>query len=350
MQSDSAVRPAAEHLLAGGSKSFFAASRALPVSAREPAATLYAYCRLADDAVDTAGGDPADAVAELTRRLDDIYAGRPGPDGFDRAFADVADRFGIPKTLPAALIEGFAWDAGGRRYATLSDVRAYGARVAGAVGAMMALVLGNRDHDSLARATDLGVAMQLTNIARDVGEDARNGRLYLPTQWLEDGGLDVEAFLAAPRFAPPIADAVTRLLAEADRLYLRADAGIDALPLRVRPGIYSARRLYAGIGELLVEAGVDPVSNRTVVPQARKRRLVTRAMLSSVRSVVVPRDASAWPPLPETAYLVEAAADPRAAMTASPAWWRFGPRMGATLEIFETLERRDRLTRAAPGR
>ena len=86
----------------------------------------------------------------------------------------------LPRAIPEALLEGFAWDAAHRRYETLSAVRAYGARVAGSVGAMMCLIMGATSRDALSRACDLGLAMQLTNIARDVGEDARAGRLYLP--------------------------------------------------------------------------------------------------------------------------------------------------------------------------
>ena len=97
----------------------------------------------------------------------------------------------MPRILPDALLEGLAWDAMGRRYATLSDLRAYSARVASAVGAMMCVLMRVRDRDALARACDLGVAMQLTNIARDVGEDAREGRLYLPTDWLAGAGVDL---------------------------------------------------------------------------------------------------------------------------------------------------------------
>ena len=98
--------------------------------------------------------------------------------------------------MPDALFEGLQWDCEGRRYEDLEALHAYAARVAGAVGVMMALLMGVRDADALARACDLGVAMQLTNIARDVGEDARAGRLYLPLDWLREAGLDPAAFLA----------------------------------------------------------------------------------------------------------------------------------------------------------
>ena len=162
-----------------GSKSFYAASMLLPKRLRPDVYALYAFCRVADDAVDD-GGDGLVAVARLRERLERAYAGTPCDTPVDRAFADMVERRELPILLPLALIEGFEWDARGKTYHTLSDVRAYGVRVAGTVGAMMSVLMGVRSQDALARACDLGVAMQLTNIARDVGEDARNGRLYLP--------------------------------------------------------------------------------------------------------------------------------------------------------------------------
>ena len=202
-------------LLKGGSRTFHAASLVLPRKVAEPAMALYAFCRLADDAVDC-GHDRRAAVARLRQRLDQVYRGQPGAHPADRAFASVVQHFAIPRALPEALLEGLAWDAEGRRYQTLDDLVDYAARVAGSVGAMMTLVMGPRAPQVLARACDLGVAMQFTNIARDVGEDARAGRLYLPLQWLREAGIDPEAWLAAPRFTPDIAKIVQRLLDAAD--------------------------------------------------------------------------------------------------------------------------------------
>lgn len=135
-------------------------------------------CRLADDAVDVEGGSLA-AIAELRGLLDLAYSGRPLSRPIDRAFAETISRYGIPRELPEGLITGLEWDAVSRRYDTLEDLEAYAVRVAGTVGAMMALLMGTTSPELIARACDLGVAMQLTNIARDVGEDARMGRLYL---------------------------------------------------------------------------------------------------------------------------------------------------------------------------
>ena len=187
-----------------GSLSFHAASKLLPGKVRDPALALYAFCRIADDAVDE-GHDKAHAVLTLRDRLDLIYEGRPRNAAADRAFASVVEDFDMPRALPEALLEGLAWDAVGRRYDDLSGVLSYSARVAAAVGAMMCVLMRVRNADALARACDLGLAMQLTNIARDVGEDAREGRLFLPQDWLADEGVDPAAFLADPKPNPAIA-------------------------------------------------------------------------------------------------------------------------------------------------
>ena len=251
-------------LLRGGSRSFHAASLLLPRSVRDPATALYAFCRLADDAIDQDSGRLA-ALARLRERLARAYDGRPLPIPADRALAAVLARFAIPRELPEALLEGFAWDAAGRRYETLSDLTAYAVRVAGTVGAMMAMLMGVRAPQVVARACDLGVAMQFSNIARDVGEDAAAGRLYLPVQWLREAGIDPDAWLARPTFSPALGGVVQRLLAEAEALYARAGSGVRRLPLGCRPGIGAARLLYAEIGHEVLRRGGDSVGGRAVV-------------------------------------------------------------------------------------
>jgi 15-cis-phytoene synthase len=287
-------------MIRAGSKTFFTASLLLPARIRDASRQLYAFCRVADDLVDQAG--VADAVPQLMARLDRIYAGRPDNLPADRAFADVAGRFAIPRALPDALIEGFQWDAEGRVYETLSGVRAYAVRVAGTVGAMMAVIMGAREPEAVARATDLGIAMQLTNIARDVGEDARNGRLYMPRQWFAQAGLNAEDWLAAPAFTPEIGGFIARLLAEADAFYARAKDGIAMLPRACRPSIHAARILYAEIGRALEEKGLDSVAARAFVPKGRKLSLLPGAVAASFANP--PRNLA--PPCDEAAFLVEA--------------------------------------------
>ena len=295
-------------LMRGGSKSFFLASLALPQRVRAPASALYAFCRVADDAVDLSES-PAVALTRLRERLDAVYAGTPHPELADRALAAVVRDASLPRTLLEALLEGFAWDAEGRTYETLEDVHDYAARVAGTVGAMMALVMETRDATALARACELGVAMQLTNIARDVGEDARRGRLYLPRAWMREAGLDPDAWLAAPVFDSRIAGVVQRLLAEADRLYARGECGVISLPRACRPAIQTARLVYAEIGRALAAAGHDSVHTRTVVRTGRKLALLARGCGALLVAPGRPIDAgAASAPLPAVRFLVDAAA------------------------------------------
>lgn len=263
-------------MMQGGSKTFFAASRLLPPRIRYQAIALYAFCRVADDCVDHAA--PGDQpLEELGQRLDAIYAGTPLDHVEDHALSMVVAQVGLPRHLLLALIEGFAWDAQGRRYDALEDVLDYSARVAGSVGAMMCWIMGPRDAPTLARACELGLAMQLTNIARDVGEDARMGRLYLPRQWMKESGLDPEAWLRAPSFGPALSSVISRLLNEADRLYERARPGIAQLPPDCRAAIYSASLIYGEIGHQLRREGLNSVDHRTIVSASRKLTLLASA-------------------------------------------------------------------------
>ncbi|MGF1444572.1 MAG: phytoene/squalene synthase family protein [Pikeienuella sp.] len=332
-----------------GSHSFHAAGKFLPQRLRLPSHAIYAFCRLADDAVDETDLPLDDAVARLRVRLDRAYQGRPLDIAADRAFARTVEAFEMPRTLPEALIEGLAWDADGRRYATLSELNAYAARVAGAVGGMMAVLLGERSAEMLARACDLGVAMQLTNIARDVGEDARRGRVYLPLDWLEKAGIDPERLIAAPAPSPQLAAVLKALLAEADKLYIRAEAGIARLPKDCRPAIFAARFLYAEIGHEVARRGYDSITGRAVVSKARKRLIVLRALAAA--AAPLPR---AWalfkPALSETRYLVDAAAlsaEPEPRPSALAVANATAPSDGLA-GIFATLAMRDRLDRRAP--
>ena len=335
--------PDARALIRGGSRTFHAASLMLPRRIREPARELYAFCRLADDAVD--GGDDAGAaVAMLNARLDALYAGRPDP--ADARFAEVVERHAIPRALPAALIEGFAWDAQGRRYDTLHALHDYAARVAGAVGAMMALVMGTASREALARACDLGIAMQLSNVARDVGEDARRGRLYLPLDWMRAEGIDPEAFLRDPCHTPALARIVLRLLDDASRLYASARGGIAHLPADCRPGIGVASRLYEEIGREVARRGGNAIAGRAVVSPTRK----TWAAAGSLASVAVARRSSGVAVSPAARFLVDAAArDALPLRSAAQAAAHVTSRLAWTLDLFMELERREEARRAGSG-
>ncbi len=323
-----------------GSLSFHAASKLLPAQVRDPALALYAFCRLADDEVDLKR-DKVGSVLRLRDRLDRVYAGQPKNAPTDRAFAAVVEGFEMPRALPDALLEGLAWDAEERRYATLSGVKDYSARVASAVGAMMCVLMRVRDADALARACDLGVAMQLTNIARDVGEDAEEKRIYLPLEWLEDAEMTPEGFLSDPRPTKAVRGMVKRLVSEANRLYMRSEAGISVLPHGCRPGIYGARFIYAGIGGRLQAMGYDSLSARARTSKLQKIGWLGQSLLLSGASLVMPTAAVLYArPLPEVQFLVDAAAQgaPQAA------------RSDALMSVLSMLEERARTQRSDMSR
>jgi len=330
----------------GGSKSFFAASRLLPTRLRPPAIALYAFCRLADDAIDE-GDDPVLAMADLKSRLTAIYAGRPGAEDADRALTVVVHRYGIPSGLLEALLDGFLWDSQGRSYETLADVEAYGARVAGTVGAMMSIIMGASTDTAIARASELGVAMQLTNIARDIGDDARMGRLYIPRAWFREIGMDADAWLADPVFDARIAGFTQRLLLRADALYRRGEFGLAELPWDCRPAIQAARLVYAEIGKQLDREGLNSVNHRTVVSTARKLALIARATAVAVKAPALP--AVPLSPVPAIHYLVDIVSLERDPLVCAQPWTMpsrsFDERVEWMVDLFSRLEQREKINR-----
>jgi len=290
--------------LSTGSRSFWLASQLLPPALKNAASGLYAFCREADDLIDE-GDNPSAALVVLQHRLDCVYSTQVSDNPVDRVLSHIIQDHNIPRALLDALLEGFAWDNTGRRYQNLSEVYDYSARVAGSVGVMMALLMGIREAPTLARAADLGVAMQLTNIARDVGEDARNGRIYLPINALLAAGIDPDAFLECPEYTDALGSVIADLLLAAKTLYARADVGIQALPKSCRGGIYAARLLYAAIGDTLSGLQHNAVDQRAVVSASAKLRLLALA----TKTPALTSEALNAPPLDECRYLIQLSAD-----------------------------------------
>jgi phytoene synthase len=272
--------------IARGSKSFALASKLLDARTRDQTAVVYAFCRRADDAVDEVAPieQPA-AIVRLQGELSAIYRGA-APDPVLAAFNHIAWERSIPRHYPAELIAGMAMDAAGTRYHDLTTLHRYCFRVASTVGLMMCHVFGVRDDDALVPAAQLGIAMQLTNICRDVAEDWSRGRLYLPDDLLARhgaGGLAAELGRPLPRAARiPLAGAVRELLALADRHYRAADRGIPALPWRAAIAVRAARRIYAAIGDRIREAHCDVFAGRAIVPRNAKLKLAARAAAHAI--------------------------------------------------------------------
>jgi phytoene synthase len=232
--------------LAAGSKSFAMAARVLPPRCRDEAAVVYSWCRRADDAVDLAppAEQPA-ALARLRAELDGVYAGQAQDDLVLAAFQEVVARYRIPREYPAELLAGMEMDVLGQRYPDMHTLLCYCYRVASTVGLMMSHVMGVTHDGALRNAAHLGMAMQLTNICRDVLEDWGLGRLYVPAEVLADCGIeDLGDALGGPfpaRARAPMRQAVARLLREAERFYRSGDRGLLALPWRCAFGVRAAR-------------------------------------------------------------------------------------------------------------
>ena len=272
-----ACRANAPAVLARHGKSFHWAGRFLARRALQDAATLYAFCRLVDDAVDAAVTiDEARSAIEVIRAS---LQARKQAAGAVAEFRELADRHKIARQLPLALVDGVASDLDTVRVQSRRDLLRYCYRVAGTVGAMMCPLLDVKDARALPFAVDLGIATQLTNIARDVLEDARRDRLYLPAQELKSV-VTCEGLVRGAEVERAAATAVVLdLLNLAETYYQSADRGLRYIPVKNRLAVLVAGRIYRAIGLKIMKAPSRIWHGRTVVPRTVKVRRTVGAIM-----------------------------------------------------------------------
>ncbi len=273
-----------------GSKSFAAAARLFARDTRHDAYMLYAWCRHCDDVIDgqefgyrNAPGTPQGCehrLAELREKTLAALAGEADEPVF-RALGHVTAKHHVPARHPLELLDGFAMDVEARQYQTIEDTLDYCYHVAGVVGVMMAMIMDARDRPTLLRACDLGLGFQLTNIARDVIEDARDGRVYLPADWLAQEGVRLDQ-VADPAHRAGVARVVARLLDLADDYYASARQGIADLPLRSAWTIASASRIYRAIGRDVHARGARAWDERVSTGKLRKLGCVSLGGLDAL--------------------------------------------------------------------
>lgn len=276
-------------VLAAHARSFTWASLFLPADRRDDAAVVYAFCRLVDDLVDEAV-DAGDARSALDHLSAELRGGAPARPLVAETLA-VFERRGIPLEPALQLITGVRGDLGPVRIADDAGLLRYGYRVAGTVGWMMCGVLGVEDRAALPFAIDLGVAMQITNICRDVAEDAGRGRVYLPASRLAAHGTSQQALLEGRADRRAVARVVRELLDLADAYYASADRGKRHIPPRSRLAILVASRVYAGIGQVLRERGGDALAGRVWVGAWGKAWRTVAALGAFVRLAFAPATA-----------------------------------------------------------
>jgi phytoene synthase len=288
-------------MIAKGSKSFSLAAKLFAPETRYAAFFLYGWCRYCDDQIDEAGKSVEQD--ELDRRLRALrdrtasaFSFEPQEEPVFVALQYIAHRYGIPSHYALELIEGMAMDVRRTRYTTLKELLLYCYRVAGTVGLMMSHVMGLREERALKHAADLGIGMQLTNIARDIIEDAAVGRIYMPLSWLREAGI-LPGQLSAPGNREKLAMLTSRLLREAESYYRSGDAGLWHLSFRSACAISAARHVYSEIGTLLLKRGARAWDQRTYVTGARKIRVVLRGVARLFGSVPA-RVTEPWAPAP----------------------------------------------------
>ena len=276
----------ARETIARGSQSFAAASRLFDRATRERAWLLYGWCRRCDDLADgqALGHDmvvpenPQARLVTIRERTDKALAGEATGDPAFGGLAVVASECAIPRAMIEDHIAGFQLDADGWAPETEEDLLRYCHHVAGVVGQMMALVMGVAPDDTatLERADDQGLAFQLANIARDVGEDAANDRCYLPREWLDEVGLSAETMME-PENRPQLVPLVARLCDRAETFEASARSGTVALPFRAAWAVLAAAGIYGDIARKVRVRGAAALTGRTITTRGEKAGWLARS-------------------------------------------------------------------------
>ncbi len=252
----------------------------LPRERRRGIHALYAFSRLCDDSVDGAEGpaEKAMAVAARRRDVDAAYAGAvPADDPVLIALADAIRRFGIPRGPMDALVEGVAMDLDTTRYPDWPALKTYCDRVAGAVGVLSLHVFGFRDPAAVGHAEDLGVAMQVVNIMRDVQEDSLRDRIYLPADEMAAHGV-TEADIMADRMTPGMRHLMQAQAARAGEYFASGHMLLPMLDLRARMCVQMLAALYEDILARLAARDFDVTQGRVSLPGRRKLALMARSI------------------------------------------------------------------------
>lgn len=271
----------AEISIRKGSKSFSLAAMFFPPRQWEATCLVYHWCRYCDDVIDN--GESTADISLLKNELHHVLVkGEKSDIEAFNSLSHVAVSFHIPSHYPEELLNGMEMDVSGTVYKTFSDLDLYCYRVASTVGLMMCYVMGLFNLKALENAAHLGMAMQLTNIARDVKEDYENGRIYLPEECLNDKGIRKETLMNDEQ---SLFRVVLEVLNRAENYYKSGLQGLSSLPVRSAFVILSAALIYREIGETIRKNGPLALRKRTVVPLHRKMFLILKAFILTIFSL-----------------------------------------------------------------
>ncbi len=275
------------------SKSFYFSSQILPKEKRWDTFALYSYCRYADNIVDNprnrADAELFEEIASVSRELHIAYRRGESEHPVIKPFIQVASKRQIPMEYPLDLLDGVKMDLLKNRYETFADLYEFAYRVAGVVGLMMSYVMGFKDKEALVYAEKLGIAMQLTNILRDVQEDKNMNRIYLPLQEIREFGLSEDDFFKE-NFNHNMYKFMRFQVERAHRYFEEAQPGISMLDRDSQFAIYSASKIYRGILRQIEARGYNPFMGRAFVSQRKKLAILFNEVMKT--RVVQPVTAS----------------------------------------------------------
>jgi phytoene synthase len=260
---------------------FYYAFLLLPAEKRRAIYALYSFCRVVDDCVDEEGGEGEAGLARWEQEVDRAYAGSPTTE-LGRDLAGVLARFPVPRKALLDIVAGCRMDLSVRRYATFADLRVYCERVASAVGLASIEVFGYSDPRTREYAAELGLALQLTNILRDVGVDAVRDRIYIPLEDLGRFGVLEEEVLASAEGPRPLRPETSALLAfQAERARLHYEKARSSLPDADRRSMLAAEimgAVYRAILDEIVRRGYPLGGPRVALSRPTKAGLALRTL------------------------------------------------------------------------
>jgi len=266
------------------SKSFYISARMLPRERRWATYALYGFCRYADNLIDNPRSrttkELEEEVNSISKELRRAYRTGESEHPILKPFIIVALRYGIPIEYPLELLKGVLMDIKATRYQTFDDLYLFCYRVAGVVGLMMTYVLGYKSCNAFHYAEKLGIAMQLTNILRDIKEDKNMGRIYLPLEELARFGVS-EDDIMNERMTPNFRQLMQFQVERAHQYYEQADKGIPMLERKAQFAIYSASKIYQGILRKIEARDYNSFMGRVFVPQMKKFGILVQEIIAT---------------------------------------------------------------------
>ncbi|MFH0827207.1 MAG: phytoene/squalene synthase family protein [Candidatus Omnitrophota bacterium] len=260
-------------------KTYYFASRFMPREKKSPAYIVYAVCRISDEAVDTTSDATLSSLSRAQENIELAYSDSPLQEDLILAFRQTVMRFDIPKTYFDELLEGMRMDLTKKRYETFNDLYSYCYRVAGVIGLTMLKIFGYHQKEAEKYAVDLGVAMQLTNIVRDIKEDFLRGRVYLPQEELKKFGVSEEQ-LSSEKVDENFKSLLRFQMERARQYYADCESGIRLIAdRRCRFVVLCIKEIYAGILDRIEDSNYDVFSKRCLVPSGSKAGIALKILL-----------------------------------------------------------------------